>query len=117
MIQDNLTILSQVSNFKKLNTDLAFNFENLFNYQNSKFKDVLTENDSKLLKFESSLNFQKRINYFNLTIITLLLVYIIVTRDTYIESEFITSIPSYQNENDSQLIIDQTHRHPRKKIY
>ncbi|KAH3661962.1 hypothetical protein OGAPHI_006141 [Ogataea philodendri] len=87
----NQTILNQIGNFRLLNTELAFNFENLFNYQNNKFQHLLADTDSKFSGFAHSLNFQKKLNYLNLTIIILLLCYIIITRDTYIESDFIST--------------------------
>ncbi|KAH3664844.1 hypothetical protein OGATHE_003659 [Ogataea polymorpha] len=101
----NQTILNQIGNFRLLNTELAFNFENLFNYQNSKFQHMLLETDSKFARFADSLSFQKKLNYLNLSIIILLLVYIIITRDTYIEPEFIASPynagPSYNSPSQS----------------
>ncbi|KAG7837288.1 hypothetical protein KL943_001327 [Ogataea angusta] len=116
----NQTILNQIGNFRLLNTELAFNFENLFNYQNSKFQHLLLETDSKFARFADSLSFQKKLNYLNLGIIILLLVYIIITRDTYLEPEFIASPysagPPYKSPSQSPTH-SQTNPLPKRKKF
>jgi len=91
--QMNATVQSQISNFKRLNSELSENFEQFFNYQNSRFQNVLLSNEDRLDRFQRSLNFQKKMNFLSLVIIIFLLAYII-SMNNGTDADYIYSLPN-----------------------
>ncbi|QPG73032.1 hypothetical protein FOA43_000336 [Brettanomyces nanus] len=79
--QLNTTIHFQVTHFRKLNTDMAVNFEGLLNYQNHRFESFMSSYKQRMDSFQSSLSFQKRMNFFNFVVIIFLLTYILSLKD------------------------------------
>ncbi|GME90776.1 unnamed protein product [Ambrosiozyma monospora] len=107
----NATVQMQMDRLRVLGDDLSSNFEHILSMQNKKFENMLVSSNQKMETFEHDLNFQKKINYLTLLTVILLLLYIIVTRDTYIESEFIN--PTFQVQNlDNGSVVNMTTASP-----
>jgi len=102
--QMNLTVQSQLFNFKRLNSELSENFEQFFDYQNSRFQNVLLSNQDRLDRFQRSLNFQKMMNFLSLVIIIFLLAYIISTNNIT-DGEYVYSLA---NSSSTDIVRDDS---------
>ncbi|VEU23673.1 DEKNAAC104898 [Brettanomyces naardenensis] len=102
--QLNATIQAQVHNFRKLNVELAANFEQLFNYQNDKFQNLLSSSEGRLDSFQRSLSFQKKINFFNVIVIAFLLAYIVSAREGIESDYYLANQPSGNESPQSPSI-------------
>lgn len=118
--QVNSTVQLQFTNFKRMNTELAANFEQLFDYQNKRFEDLLKGSDSKLGSFHRSLNFQKMLNLINFLVITLLVMYIITSRESELPRDnsgvFNLRAWSPMKQEPNILVTDLSYRNTPKDV-
>lgn len=83
----NATLSSQLSAFKSSYLKMYNEYSSLLKIQEKHHKSLLRESSAKLHYLSNELTFQHRITIFNSVIIVCLLVYVLVTRDAYVEVE------------------------------
>ena len=81
----NLTLSNQLASFKTSYLKMYNEYSSLFGIQENHHKSLLHESTMKMNALTDELAFQRRITIFNSVIIMCLLVYVILTRDIYID--------------------------------
>lgn len=81
----NLTLSNQLTSFKTSYLKMYNEYSSLFGIQENHHKSLLHESTKKMNALTNELTFQRRITIFNSVIIMCLLVYVILTRDIYID--------------------------------
>ncbi|CDK26926.1 unnamed protein product [Kuraishia capsulata CBS 1993] len=94
----NISIHSQLSQLKSLYTSFQDDTLVLLNDQRRKHAELLTMSASEVDSLASQLAAQKRLGLLNSIVLICLLIYIVVTRDTFIEAEVLED----QQFDDSQ---------------
>ncbi|RLV93953.1 Uncharacterized protein SLP1 [Spathaspora sp. JA1] len=78
----NITLINQLTSFKEAFNSLQDQYEKFFQMNQ---QTLIYDSQQKISNLTSELTFQKRVTMFNSIIIICLLVYVILTRDTYID--------------------------------
>lgn len=101
LLQLNSTIQTQMDIFQKLNTDVYTSFSRLFEYQQQSFDTRTSEISKQLSDISGCVSFYKNLTYFCILMIVLLFFYILLTKDLYIDttylsdSSFISKSPNF----------------------
>jgi hypothetical protein len=91
LLQLNSTIQSQMDIFQKLNTDVYTSFSRLFEYQQHNFDSRTHEISKQLEEISSAISFYKNLTYFCIFLLLLLFIYILLTKDLYIDETYLSS--------------------------
>lgn len=93
--QLNSTIQSQMDIFQKLNMDVYTSFSRLFEYQQQNFDSKTIEISQQISQVSGMISFYRNLTYFCLFVIILLFLYILLTKDLYIDETYFaeTSAP------------------------
>lgn len=84
----NSTIHSQIEGLSTLYEMVQQKTDDMFNSQRKQHEEMLINSDTRIDQLASDLRFQRMVNLINFIILVCLLVYIIITRDTYIDTEW-----------------------------
>lgn len=94
LTQLNSTIQSQMVTFQKLNTDVYTSFSRLFEYQQQNFDSRTIEITNQINQVSKMISFYKNLTYFALVVIFLLFIYILLTKDLYIDEGYFSDDPT-----------------------
>ncbi|CCH44861.1 putative secreted protein [Wickerhamomyces ciferrii] len=83
----NSSIYLQLENLSKLYKSFQTETDDLLTLQRLKHESMLSYANHKIDSLSSDLKFQKIISFINMLILFLVLIYVILTRDTYIEDQ------------------------------
>ncbi|ODV77458.1 uncharacterized protein CANTADRAFT_55447 [Suhomyces tanzawaensis NRRL Y-17324] len=81
----NSTLHNQLLSFKKTYANMHNEYAKLFKMQEFNHKSLLNESKRKVEVLGSEITFHKRLSIFNSVLLACLLVYVILTRDAYID--------------------------------
>ncbi|ODV98011.1 hypothetical protein PACTADRAFT_21935, partial [Pachysolen tannophilus NRRL Y-2460] len=85
----NTSIHHQIEQLTNLYKSLQEEANTLLATQSFAHQELLSDSSTKIKNLTSELTFQKRLSIFNTLFIVVLMVYVIATRDTFIETEYI----------------------------
>lgn len=109
----NTTMNSQLITFKKNYLSIQNDAIKLFKIQQKNHQDLLNHSNNKILLISNDLKFQKNLSIFNTLIIMCLLIYVIITRDAYIDdlSYYFEDLSEDEVENDDDFANDELTNH------
>jgi hypothetical protein len=95
----NVTIHSQVNALEELYIQFQIKMDDVFKTQRTEHESLLEENLSTITRLEADLQFQKVLSAFNAVLLFCVFFYVVLTRDTMIETEYHedgTKSPTYR---------------------